>query len=138
MCDALKFPSRGPITFSCETSAVTYSWCHSVRSHRGAPVGGGARGIGEILVSEGVITSRQLEEAYRLGRQQRQGVGRTLLSLGYVGQSDLARALARRLRLDFMELNVDDVDPDVASRAARGGLVSRRYSISFCSARVVQ
>ncbi len=86
-----------------------------MRSRRGAPVGGASRGIGEILVSEGVITGRQLEEAYRLGRQQRQGVGRTLLSLGYVGQADLARALARRLRLDFMELNVDDVDPDVAS-----------------------
>ena len=86
-----------------------------MRSRRGAPVGGASRGIGEILVSEGVITGRQLEEAYRLGRQQRQGVGRTLLSLGYVGQADLARALASRLRLDFMELNVDDVDPDVAS-----------------------
>ena len=48
-------------------------------------------------MSEGVITTRQLEEAYRLGRQQRQGVGRILLSLGYAGQSDLAKAMARRV-----------------------------------------
>jgi hypothetical protein len=93
-----------------------------MRSRSEAPFNGASRGIGEILVSEGVITSRQLEEAYRLGRQQRQGLGRTLLSLGYVGQSKLAKALARRLRLEFVELSVDDVDHDVA------GLVDK----SFC------
>jgi type IV pilus assembly protein PilB len=78
-------------------------------------------------VSEGVITTRQLEEAYRLGRQQRQGVGRTLLSLGYVGQADLAKALARRLRLNFIELGVDDVDPDVAGLVDKKLL--RRYGM---------
>ena len=78
-------------------------------------------------MSEGVITTKQLEEAYRLGRQQRQGVGRTLLSLGYAGQSDLAKALARRLRLKFVELGVDDVDPDVANLVDKKLL--RRYGM---------
>src|SRR5918995_3906160 len=98
-----------------------------MRSRRDAPAGGASRGIGEILVSEGVITSRQLEEAYRLGRQQRQGVGRILLSLGYVGQSDLAKALARRLRLEFVELSADDVDPEAASLVDKKLL--RRYGM---------
>jgi type IV pilus assembly protein PilB len=98
-----------------------------MRSRRGAPVGGASRGIGEILVSEGVITTKQLEEAYRLGRQQRQGVGRILLSLGYAGQSDLAKAMARRLRLKFVELGADDVDPDVANLVDRKLL--RRYGM---------
>jgi len=98
-----------------------------MRSRRGAPVGGASRGIGEILVSEGVITSRQLEEAHRLGRQKRQGVGRTLLSLGYVGQADLAKALARRLRLEFVELSMEDVDPDVAGLVDKKLL--RRYGM---------
>jgi type IV pilus assembly protein PilB len=86
-----------------------------------------SRGIGEILVSEGVITTKQLEEAYRLGRQQRQAVGRTLLSLGYVGQSDLAKAMARRLRLKFVELGADDVDPDAANLVDKK--VLRRYGM---------
>ena len=98
-----------------------------MRSRRGVAVGGASRGIGEILVSEGVITTKQLEEAYRLGRQQRQGVGRTLLSLGYVGQADLGRALARRLRLEFVELDVEDVDPDVAGLVDKKLL--RRYGM---------
>src|SRR5215212_8327367 len=92
-----------------------------MRSRRGTSAGGASRGIGEILVSEGVITTKQLEEAYRLGRQQHQGVGRILLSLGYAGQSDLAKALALRLRLEFVELSVEDVDPDVA------GLVDKKH-----------
>ncbi|HEX6710943.1 MAG TPA: ATPase, T2SS/T4P/T4SS family, partial [Rubrobacter sp.] len=79
-----------------------------------------SRGIGEILVSEGVITARQLEEAYRLGRQHPREVGRILLSLGYIDEADLARALARRLRLEFAELTVKDVDREVL------GLVDRR------------
>jgi type IV pilus assembly protein PilB len=98
-----------------------------MRSRSGAPAGGASRGIGEILVSEGVITTRQLEEAYRLGRQQRQGVGRILLSLGYAGQSDLAKAMARRLRLEFVELDADDVDPEVANLVDKKLL--RRYGM---------
>ena len=98
-----------------------------MRSRRGAPAGGASRGIGEILVSEGVITTKQLEEAHRLGRQQRQGVGRILLSLGYAGQSDLAKAMAHRLRLKFVELGADDVDPDVANLVDKKLL--RRYGM---------
>ena len=78
-------------------------------------------------MSEGVITGQQLEEAYRLGRRQRQGVGRTLLSLGYVRHADLARALALKLRLKFIELGVKDVDPDVAALVDEK--VLRRYGV---------
>jgi type IV pilus assembly protein PilB len=78
-------------------------------------------------VSEGVITTKQLEEAYRLGRQQHQGVGRILLSLGYAGQSDLAKAMARRLHLKFVELGADDVDPEVANLVDKKLL--RRYGM---------
>jgi type IV pilus assembly protein PilB len=98
-----------------------------MRSPRGAPAGGASRGIGEILVSEGVITTRQLEEAYRLGRQQREGVGRVLLSLGYAGQADLAKAMALRLRLKFVDLGVEDVDPDVSNLVDKKLL--RRYGM---------
>ncbi|CAN5668025.1 GspE/PulE family protein [soil metagenome] len=98
-----------------------------MNTRSGASVAGASRGIGEILVSSGVISGKQLEEAYRLGRRQRQGVGKVLLSLGYVGQSDLARAIAVRLRLDFVELSVDDVDPEAACLVDKKLL--RRYGM---------
>lgn len=75
------------------------------------------RGVGEILLSEGVITARQLEEAYRVGDQRE--AGRTLLSLGYVGEPDLARALARRLGLAFSEVTAKDVDPEAVTLVDR-------------------
>ena len=89
-----------------------------MRSRSGTPEEAASRGIGETLISQGVITGQQLEEAYRLGGKQE--VGRTLLSLGYVDQSDLAKAMASRLRLEFIELSIKDVDPEAA------GLVDKK------------
>src|SRR5215211_2414451 len=89
-----------------------------MRSSSDAPAVSSSRGIAEILLSEALITGQQLEEAYRLGGQQ--DVGRTLLSLGYVDQSDLAKAMASRLRLEFIELSIKDIDPEAA------GLVDKK------------
>ncbi|HET7273101.1 MAG TPA: ATPase, T2SS/T4P/T4SS family, partial [Rubrobacter sp.] len=98
-----------------------------LRPRKRASVQDAPREIGEILVSEGVITPQQLEEAYRRGRQPPQELGRILLSLGYVGEVDLAKALARRLRLEFTELAVSDVDREAAGLVDRK--VLRRYGM---------
>jgi type IV pilus assembly protein PilB len=74
-----------------------------------------------------VITGQQLEEAFRLGGQQSQEVGRILLSLGYVDQANLAMALARRLGLEFTEVTVKDVDRRAAGLVDRK--VLRRYGM---------
>jgi len=42
-------------------------------------------------------------------------LGQLLLSLGHINKTDLARALAQRLRLDFIELTERDVDKGVAT-----------------------
>ena len=70
--------------------------------------------IGDILVSEGKITPEQLEEGLALQRNDKREIGKILLSLGYVNEADLARALAKRLRLDYVELNAKDVDRGTA------------------------
>ena len=77
------------------------------RSKRVA-IGGGR--IGDILVSEGKITEEQLEQALAMQKHDPREIGKILLSLGYVNKVDLARALARRLRLDFAEISDRDVD----------------------------
>lgn len=71
--------------------------------------------IGDILISEGKVTPEQLEEALAIQRKDRREIGQILLSLGYVSQSDLARALARRLRLEYTELTEKDVDRGAAT-----------------------
>ena len=78
-------------------------------------IGGAGTRIGDILVAEGKISAGQLEEAQLVAQERRQDVGKTLLSLGYVSEEDLARALAVRLRLEFVELTERDVDRSAAS-----------------------
>ncbi|MDQ3317235.1 MAG: Flp pilus assembly complex ATPase component TadA [Actinomycetota bacterium] len=88
-----------------------------------AEAGAGQRGnagtvggrIGDILVAGGKITPRQLDETLALQREDRREIGRILLALGYIGKADLARALAERLRLEYVEITERDVDRAAAS-----------------------
>jgi type IV pilus assembly protein PilB len=71
--------------------------------------------IGDILVSEGKITPEQLEKALLVQQEDRREIGQILLSLGYIGKVDLAKSLAKRLRLEYFELTEKDVDRQAAS-----------------------
>ncbi len=80
-------------------------------NRRGSALGSGR--IGDILISEGKITQEQLEYALDVQDETSKDLGETLLYLGYIEPVDLAQALARRLRLDFViisELSEDEVD----------------------------
>src|SRR5918995_5987687 len=76
--------------------------------------------LGEVLVAEGKIPPEQLEEARAAqladGRRQ---LGEVLLSMGYASKADLARALAKRLRLEFVEITERDVEREVATLVDR-------------------
>ncbi len=87
-----------------------------------AKTGGVGQKVGEALVAAGSITPDQLEEALLVQRKDRRELGEMLLSLGYVVEDDMARALARRLRLEFVELTERDVDRQVASVVDRRAL----------------
>ncbi len=86
---------------------------------RSVDVASGRR-TGEILVASGSITSEQLEEALLVQREDSRELGKILLSMGHVTKADLARALARRHRLDYAEISERDVDRQVS------GVVDRR------------
>jgi type IV pilus assembly protein PilB len=82
------------------------------RPRRSGVVGGR---IGDILIAEGKISQEQLDEALLLQREDRREIGQILLSLGYVSKVDLARSLALRLRLEYVELTERDVDRPAVS-----------------------
>lgn len=76
--------------------------------------------LGELLVAEGKITPEQLEEARTAQRADgRRELGDVLLSMGYASKVDLARALAKRLRLEFVEITERDVERGAASLVDR-------------------
>ncbi len=83
--------------------------------------------IGDILLSEGKITEEQLRHALEMQENDPREVGQVLLSLGYVAKADLAQALARRLRLDYMEFGEGDVDRGALNLVDQK--VLRRYGV---------
>jgi type IV pilus assembly protein PilB len=76
--------------------------------------------VGEGLVVAGSITPEQLEEALLVQREDPRELSKILLSLGYVAEADMVRALARRLRLEYVEITERDADREVV------GLVDQR------------
>ncbi len=88
------------------------------------------RKIGEILVSNGRITSKQLQDAISIRENDSRDLGKILVSLGYATPADVARALAQRLKLDFVvisELSEDEVDTEVLGRFSEETL--RKYRV---------
>jgi type IV pilus assembly protein PilB len=73
------------------------------------------RKLEEILLSQGKITPEQLEEALLLQQEDRRELGQILLSLGYISKVDLAKSLALRLRLEYVELTEKDKDRRAAT-----------------------
>jgi type IV pilus assembly protein PilB len=82
-------------------------------------LGPGGSEIGEVLVSEGRISRQQLDEALVVQRKDSRGLGRILLDLGYVDEADLARALATRFRLRYVEFAHTDVDREAVDLVDR-------------------
>ena len=74
------------------------------------------------MLAEGKITEEQLDRALMMQKDDAREIGKILLSLGYVQEADLGRALARRLRLDFMKLSERDVDKGAATLVDQGVL----------------
>jgi type IV pilus assembly protein PilB len=79
--------------------------------------GGGK--LGEVLVGEGKITPEQLELARTLQREDDRQLDEILISVGYISKVDLAEALAKRLRLEYVEITEQDVDRNAASLVDR-------------------
>ncbi len=70
--------------------------------------------LGDLLVREQLITDAQVEQA--LGEQKRSGrkLGRIFIDSGWVTEVQIAKALARQLRVSFVELDPRSARPEVA------------------------
>ena len=71
--------------------------------------------LGETLIRDGVLTNSQLEQA--LGQQRSSGalLGEVLLSLNFITEESLARALAREAGVPFV--SADGLKPDLEALA---------------------
>jgi hypothetical protein len=73
--------------------------------------------IGEILVSRGLITSAQLEQALTMQKRTGTRLGVSLVRLGFVDEDRLAGALGEQLRVPVVTPGMlEDVPPEVIAR----------------------
>lgn len=79
------------------------------RTRQRRTLAGGGK-LGDILVEEGKISEEQLQRALSVQESDSRPIGEIMVSLGYLTAADLAQAVARRLRLDYIELSDSDVD----------------------------
>ena len=69
--------------------------------------------LGEVLVSEGLTTEAEIHVALSQQKQQKgKRLGEVLVELGMVDESDIARVLANRLGLPFIDLDSTDIESD--------------------------
>jgi type IV pilus assembly protein PilB len=79
-----------------------------------APVAVKSERIGDLLVSEGLITQEQLTRAIQEQQQNGTRVGYNLIKLGFIKETDLTRFLGRRYRMPAVDLKDFEVDLKVA------------------------
>jgi hypothetical protein len=75
--------------------------------------------LGRLLVDKGLVSKAQLDEA--LSERAIHGglLGETLLRLGFIFETDLARVLAEQVGIPFLNLETIDVDAGAAGMLPR-------------------
>jgi len=81
--------------------------------------------LGDLLLEQGRITPQQLEEALRRQRQTGQKLGKALQELGFIGEREIAAALAAQLKLPLADLRQARVTPEAKQRL--GEPLARRF-----------
>ncbi len=78
-----------------------------------------------MLLDEGLIRPDDLQAALELQRRTGLRLGETIVTLGFVSSFDVARVLARRLEVRFVDLDTVEIDPVVVGAVPEE--VARRY-----------
>ena len=75
--------------------------------------------LGDLLVSSGVITSEQLEQALALPREDGQRLGDVLIRQGVISEAQLIDALRVQLGVDFVDLTAVSIPVELAKYVPR-------------------
>ena len=73
------------------------------------------RRIGDVIVQLGFAERELVEQVVENGRRDGVPLGQALIEEGIVNSGQLAQALAERNGLDYVDLNIFDVDPGAAA-----------------------
>jgi type IV pilus assembly protein PilB len=119
-------PSHPAPTLSSEENASSDSLGRKIVGlHPPSRKGRSAAPIGEVAVRLGFTDDATVEAAVVSAREQRKPTGQVLVENGALSSEQLARVLSERFGVDFVDLNVFNVDAGAVGLLDIG--VARRY-----------
>lgn len=86
--------------------------------------------IGDLLMSQGLITEQQLETALEEQKIRKTKLGETLLALGYVSQEDFADVLSKQLGIDSVDLHTEGLQ-DAAIKLVPEDIMKKYELVPF-------
>lgn len=78
------------------------------------PSGRGGRFLSDVIVELGLADRETVEQAFEASRAPGKKLGSTLVEMGILSEHELGRAIAERYRLDYLDLDEFDIDPEAA------------------------
>ncbi len=72
--------------------------------------------IGNLLVEEGYITSRQLERAEAKAQEESRDIDKVLIQMGYVSEDDVTQVKGKKMGCRYVDLSTVSIDPELSSR----------------------
>jgi type IV pilus assembly protein PilB len=93
--------------------------------HPARHTGRSARMIGEVVVELGFADQDGVDHAIELARQSRRPTGQVLVEQGVLDHDQLARVVAERFGLDYIDLSVFDLDMGAVNLLSTGA--AKRY-----------
>ncbi len=70
--------------------------------------------LGDILISDGLLTQEQLDQALATQKQTKKRLGTVLIEQGYITEHELIDALRNQLGIDFIDLTKTNIDPSMS------------------------
>lgn len=85
----------------------------------------GVKGLGEMILEDGLISAERLEEAVRESKRTNKSLPRILVEKKFLPESSLMALFAKQVGLEFIDLSETQLDPTAASLIPEA--VARRY-----------
>jgi type IV pilus assembly protein PilB len=83
--------------------------------------------LGDLLVADGIITTKQLEKALELQKSSGQKLGAVLISQEWLTEGQLFKVLEEQFDIPFVDINTIYIDPKVPKLIAEN--IARKYTI---------
>ncbi|MDF2943226.1 MAG: hypothetical protein K0S01_2084 [Herbinix sp.] len=87
--------------------------------------------IGDMLLTEGVITEKQLTDALEKQKGTRHKIGITLIEMGYATENQIAHTIQRQMGLDMVELSAYKIPKEILNMIPDSSVLTKHMIMPF-------